>query len=149
MLQPRMISNFWWTVITQSILWFSLNHFVDEISCFDGPATRYFSLLDLDLLTQNVISDFFTWFANVWSATKHAFVSHNAHGEIINCCCVVYSAHHLRCHIAGCSWSILSVFRPPHSCNTEVSDSKIPFLIDDQVFWLDVSVNDILFVADF
>lgn len=48
--QPRMILNFMASVVPQSILRLPLNHFVDEVGCFDAPADRYFLLLDMNLL---------------------------------------------------------------------------------------------------
>ena len=146
--QPRMIFNFCCTVITEPILWFSLDHFVDEIGSFNWPSTRHFALLNLNLFAENVVSDLFTWFANVWSAAKHALICHDSNSKIIYRCGMVDSTHHFWCHISWGSGSILSIFRSPNSCDTEISDSQISFLVDDEVLWLDVSMNDVLLVAD-
>lgn len=143
-----MIFYFSCSIVSQSILRLSLNHFIDEISCLDWPSTRDIALLYLNLLWKNVVSDFFSWFTNIWSSSKHALVCHHAYSKVVDASSVIDSAHYLGSHVTGCSWSILSVFRSPYSCNTKVSNSKVASLVDDQVFWLDISVNDILFVAN-
>ena len=143
-----MVFDFSCTVIAQSVLRLSLDHLVDEVGGLDGPASWDVSFLDLDLLRQDVVSDFLPGLAHVGSAAEHALVGHHAHSEVVDTSSVVDSAHHLRRHVAGCSRGVLSVLRPPDSGNTEVSNPEVALLINDQVLGLDVSVDDIFLVAD-
>jgi len=106
-------------------------------------------LLYLNLLRDDMITDLLPWFSNVRSLSKHAFKSHNSNGEVIDNRVVILPAHYLRSHIARCSRSILSILRSPDPCNTKICDSDISLIIDHQVFWLDVPVDDLLLVAVF
>ena len=58
--QPRVILHFQCSVVSKSVLGLSLDHFVNEICGFNGPVSRNFTFLDLDLFLQNVVSDFFS-----------------------------------------------------------------------------------------
>ncbi len=49
-LKPWMVLDLSCSVVAKSVLWLSLDHFVDEIGCFDTPASGDVSLLNLDLL---------------------------------------------------------------------------------------------------
>ena len=91
-----MILDFLWTIQAQPIYWFSLYQFIDEISCFKAPASWDFIFADLNLFWQNMISDLFSSLAYVWAFTVHAFVTDNAHSEIVNSYSMILSAHHFR-----------------------------------------------------
>jgi hypothetical protein len=149
MLEPWMALDFRRSVVSKPVLGLSLYHFIDEIRSLNRPPTRHFPLLDLDLLGQNMVSNLLSRFTNVRSASEHALISHNSHSEVVDTGCVIDPTHNLGSHVAWRSRRILSVFRPPDSCNTEVSDSEVSILVDDQVFWLDVSMDDVFLVANF
>jgi hypothetical protein len=37
-------------VVSKSVGWLSLDHFVDKVCCFNAPTPWHFSFFDLDLL---------------------------------------------------------------------------------------------------
>jgi hypothetical protein len=145
--QPWVVFHFFWSIVTKTILRLALNHFIDEVGSFNCPTARNFSLLYLNLLWENMVSDFLTALAYIRSSAVHALVGHHAYSKVIDTGCMVLSAHDFRCHIAWRSRGILSIFRPPNSCNSEVCDPQVTFFIDYQVFRLDISMDNVLFVA--
>ena len=144
-----MIFNFWCSIVSKSIRRFSLNHFIDKISRFNRPASWNFSFFDLDLFRQNMISNFFSRFSLIWTFTVHALICHNSYGEIIYRSGVVLSTHHFWCHISWSSWCILSIFWSPNSSNSEICYPYITLHIYDQVFRLNISMNNLFFMAIF
>ena len=126
-----------------------MNHFIYEICSFYRPSFWNITFFYLYLFTQNMVSYFFTRFTNVWPATKHAFKCHNTYSEIIDSSRMIEPAHHLRCHISGCTWGILCIFRSPNSCYSKISYSNITIIINYKIFWLNITMNNILFMAIF
>jgi hypothetical protein len=103
----------------------------------------------LNLLRKDVISDLFSGLANVWSSAEHTLVRHDTYSEVINTSGVINSAHDLWSHISWGTGRILGVLWSPDSCNTEISNPEISNFVNDQVLRLDVSMDDILFMAFF
>jgi hypothetical protein len=91
-----MILDFLRTIQAQPIDGFSLDQFINEISSFKAPARGDFIFADLNLFRQNMISDLFSRLAYVRAFSVHAFVTDNAHSEIVNSDSMILSAHHLR-----------------------------------------------------
>ena len=141
--------DFFCTIVTQPILWFSLNHFIYEISCFDTPVSWDFTFFNLNLFWQNVISNFLTWFSDVRASSIHALICHDSNCEIIHWGRVVLTAHNLWSHISWRTRCILSIFRSPDSCNPKICYSYIAVHVDDQIFWFYVSVDNLFFMAVF
>ena len=144
-----MIFNFLSSIVSESICRFSLNHFIDEISCFNRPASWNFSFFDLDLFRQNMISNFFSGFTLIWTFTIHALICHNSYGKIIYRSCMILSTHHFWCHISWSSRGILSIFWSPYSCNSEIRYPYVTLHINDQVFRFNISMNNLLFMTIF
>jgi hypothetical protein len=69
-LKPGVILDFRRSVESKSVHGFSLDHLIDKVSCFYWPSSWDFVSLNLNLLWQNVISDFLSRFANVRSLNK-------------------------------------------------------------------------------
>ena len=85
-LEPRVAFEFTGTfMVADSVLWFSLETFVDEVCGLDGPAFGYFVPLNLDLFAKDLFSDFTSASTDVGSTTLHALVSNDTNGEIIGC----------------------------------------------------------------
>jgi len=59
-LQPWMLFDFFRSIKSESIDWFSLKSFIDEISCFKIPSFWDFMLLDLHLFCKDVVPNFFS-----------------------------------------------------------------------------------------
>jgi len=146
--QPRVVFDLVGSVVAKSVLRFSLDHFVDEVGSLDRPVSGNFTFFNLNLLLQNVVSDLFPRLSDVGSSAKHAFVGHDSDSKVIYAGGVVDSTHYFWCHVAWGSRSILRIFRSPDSCNSEVSYSQVSILVDNQVFWFDVSVDDLFLVTD-
>lgn len=136
-------------VVAESVLWLSLNHLIDEIRRLNAPANGNFLLLDLHLLCKDVVSDLFARFSYVGTFSIHAFVGHNSHGKIVHGVRMILPAHHLRRHVARRSGRVLSVLFSPVSGDSEICDSEVALVVDDQVLGLDVSVYDLLIVTVF
>ena len=45
-------------------------YFIDEISSLNRPSSWDVLAFDLDLFWKNVVSDFFSWFADIWPLEK-------------------------------------------------------------------------------
>jgi len=142
-----MIFNFGCTCISQPILRFSLNHLIDKVCCFNAPSSWDFTFLDLNLFRKYVVSNFFSRLSYIWSSSKHAFVGHYSYCKIINRSCMILSAHYFWSHVPWCSWGILSVLWSPYSSNSKISDPYITIIVNDQVFWFYVSMNNLFFMA--
>ena len=145
--EPRVVLDLVRAIITQSILRLSLNHPIDEVGGLDAPSGRDVLHLDLDLLRHDVLADLFSALANVRAFTVHALVGHDADCEVINCLRVIEPEHDFRGHIAGRARGVRRVLRSPNSRNTKVRDAQVAIVVDDEVLWLDVSVQDLLLVA--
>lgn len=135
------------SIIAQSILGLSLNHFVDKVSGFYTPSPWNLSFLYLNLFRQNMVPNFFSRFSDIWTAPKHAFVSHDSNGKIVYSSSVILSAHDFRGHVSWCARSVLGILRPPNSSNTEIGDPDVPIIINDQVLGLNIPVYYLLLVA--
>lgn len=147
--QPRMVLNVLRTVQTKSVQRLSLNQSIDEVSSLNAPALRNFGALDLDLLGQNMLSDFSPVSAGVRSASEHAFVAYDAHGEVVDSHAMRLLAHDLGCHVAWSSRGVLGVVRVPNSCNSQISDFQIAICVEHQVLRLYISVQNALLVQVF
>jgi len=129
--KPRMIFDFLCSIVSKSISRFSLNHFIDKISCFNCPSSWNFSFFNLYLFGQNVISDFFSGFTLIWTFSVHALICHDTNGKIIHRSCMILPAHDFWCHISWSSRCILSIFWSPYSSNSEICYPDITFHIYD------------------
>jgi hypothetical protein len=61
---------------------------------------------------------------------------------------VVHPADDLRCHIARSPTGFFRVALLPLAGHSEVSDAQVPVLLEDQVFRLEVAVDDALGVDE-
>jgi len=93
-----------------------------------------------------VVSDFLTVFTLVGTFAKHAFVGNYSHREVVHCHAVILSTHNFGCHIAGRTTRVFCVLGVPNSSNAQISDPQIAVLVKNQVFRLDISVKDAVFV---
>jgi hypothetical protein len=56
---------------------------------------------------------------------------------------VVLPEQYLGSHIARSSAGFVTILRLPVSGDTKISDPRISLSIQDNIFWLDISVNDV------
>jgi hypothetical protein len=62
---------------------------------------------------------------------KHAFIGNDSKGEKIDCKGVILPINDLRCHIARSSTCILVVLVGESSCDSEIGNAEIAFLIEN------------------
>jgi hypothetical protein len=62
---------------------------------------------------------------------------------------MIASAHDFRSsdyeigtHVAWCSWSVGEVFGLPYASHSQICQSEVPFFVENEVLWFDVSVED-------
>lgn len=96
----------------------------------------------MHLPCQYLFSDFSPSFANVRPPTIHAFVGDNPYCEVVSCHTMVLSAHDLRSHVTRCARGFSCVVWSPVSGNAKISQTQISITVEDQVFRLDVPMND-------
>jgi len=144
-----MVFDFLAAIVPKPVLRLSLDHLVDEVGSLDAPPNRHLLFLDLDLLRQDVVSDVLPGFAYVRAFAEHALVSHYSHSKIVHGERMVLPAHDLGGHVPWRSRCVLRVLFSPISRDSEIRDPEVSLVVDDEVLRLDVSVNDLLFVAVF
>ena len=98
-------------------------------------------LTDLHLALENLISDFLPCLAHIWPLAHHALIGYDPKCVIVNCEGMVLLAQDFRRHVAWCPARLFRVFLLKVPCNAKVCHSKIPALIQHNVFGLYVSVN--------
>ena len=96
-----------------------------------------------------MIPDFFTRFSSIGSPTKHALVSHDSNSKVVDASCMVLAAHNFGSHITWCTGSILGILWPLNSCYAEISYPHVAIIVDDEILWLNISVNNLFLVAVF
>ena len=84
-------------------------YFIDEISCLDRPSLWKISSLDLNLFRKHHVSNLFSIPSDVRSTTEHKLITNYTHSKVINCVCVILSAHDFWGHISRSSWCVLAV----------------------------------------
>ena len=82
-------------------------YFINEISCLDRPSLWKICSLYLNLFGKHHVSNFFPIPADVRSTTEHKLVTNYTHCKVINCVCVILSAHDFWCHVARSTGRIL------------------------------------------
>lgn len=145
--KPRVVPDLGGARSTEPILWFTLDHLVDEVGSLDAPASRYVLHLDLDLLRHDVLTDLLPALAHVRPLSVHALVGHDTNSEVVDGLRVVEAQHHLGRHVARRARRVGRVLRSPDARDTEVGDPQIAIVVDDEVLGLDVTVQDLLLVA--
>ena len=130
------------TLLTKPVSRLSLDETIDKICRLTTPVPWDFCLPNFDLFWENMVSDFFSVLAVIWSFTEHTLICDYTHCEIINSNAVILTAHDLWCHIAWRSGRVFRVLRIPQPCNTQISNSKVTIFVEDQIFRLDISMQD-------
>ena len=101
-------------------------------------------LLDLNLRIQNLISDVAPVFTLIRKLVKHAFVANHTQAVKIHSDGVLLATHHLRGHVTRSTACLIFVVVLQESRDPEVTYPEIPFVVEHQVGWFDVSVEDVL-----
>jgi hypothetical protein len=80
-------------------------------------------------------------------SAHHALVADDSDGEVVDSHSMVLSAHDLWGHVPGSPTRLLRVFGVPDPRYAEVGHLQIAFLVEHQVFRLDIPVDD-AFIVD-
>ena len=134
---------------TDSVGRLALETLIHEVGSLLIPASRDVVLFDLYLAAQNLITNVLARAALVWSFAHHALVRNNTHSEVVGSQAVNLTAHHLRCHVPGSSTSLAAIIRRQDSCDTKIGQPQIAFVIEDKIFWFDISMYYALVVYGF
>ena len=59
---------------------------------------------------------------------------------------MVLTAHDFRGHVSRSARGILRVLRVENSGDTEIGEPQVAHVVEDQVFWFDVPVEDLVLV---
>jgi hypothetical protein len=92
------------------------------------------------LFCENLISDFLAVRSYIWAKTKDALKDDNTKGVVINSHAVVATAHHFWSHISRSPRSVSRIFRLPNPSHSKVGNSWVPFLVEHDVFRLEVTM---------
>ena len=141
-----MILDVFWSIQAQSIEWFPLDQSINKISRFNTPTWWNITSFDLYLFGQDMFSDFFSVSSNIWSLAEHAFVSDDAHGEVVHRNTMGLFAHHFRCHVARCSRSVFRVVGVPDSGDSEICNLEVAICIEDKILGFYISVQNTFLV---
>ena len=144
--EPLVVFEDLWTFFAESVTGLSLDEAIDEISCLVAPVPWDFGFSDLDLLRENVVSDLLPVLSVVRTFAEHALIGNDAHGEVVDRDAVVLTAHDLGSHVTWSSRCVFRVLGVPESCNTEISDAQVAILVEDQIFRLNISVENCVLV---
>lgn len=136
--QPDMLLKLIWSVEPKPALRLSLDAFINEISGLKRPAFWNFMLFQLYLLAFDLVNDFFPRGAIIRHLAHHHLISNNADCEVVRREGVVLPAHDLRRHIARRPGCVRRVVLFPLSCEHEIGQLHVAFLVKQDVAWLDI-----------
>ena len=128
--------------LAKSIRRLPLDQLIDQVSCLRRPAPGYIIWVNLDLLGQDLVANFFSVFTMVWALAEHALVSDDTHGKVVNSNAMILTAHDLGSHVARRARCVLRIFWVPQTGDTQIGDSEVAVFVEDEVLRLDVTVQD-------
>jgi len=132
--------------VTDSVRWFSLQAPVDEVCSLLVPPFWDARPLYLRLTAKDLVSDILSSASLIWPLAHHAFVGNDSHGEVVCGQAMVLPAHDLGSHVARGAACLARVVRRQDPCHTEISQAQIAFVVKDEIFRLDVSMDNELCV---
>jgi hypothetical protein len=118
-----------------------MRYLVDEVEGVEGPSIRQLLGLYAGLLAEDLVTDLFSVAANVRTLSKHEFVGHDSHCEIVSSVWVVFTAKDLRRHVARSTACILVILLFELSADAEISDTEVPLGIEHYVFRFDIAMD--------
>ena len=144
-----MLHYFWGAVVAQTLAWFPLQALVDEVDHFNIPASWTLRRPQFDFLVEHLLFEILTSPALVRPFVKHELMANHTNSIIIRFITVILFEYDLRCHIAWCTRGLVRVF--PLKCfgNSKISDFDASIFIKDQIFRLDIPMNDAFWVYIF
>ena len=98
--KPNMLLHLCRPIEPKPVARLSLQTLIDEVCGFERPAIGQLVPLDLDLLGEDHVSDFFATAADVGSAAQHEFVANDSNSKVVNSVAVILPAHNFRRHVA-------------------------------------------------
>lgn len=128
--------------VPNPVCWLSLQTFVYEVGSFFIPAIRDRSLFYRNLATENLISDVFSGASFVGTLAHHAFVGNDTDRKVICSQAVILTTHDFRGHVARSPTGFAGVVWGQDSGDSEVGQSEVAFIVKDEIFRLDVPVDN-------
>ena len=147
--EPWMFPQNMRSLLPETVTRLPLDQSVDKISSICRPVLRNFILMDFDLFRKDMITNLFSVLAMVRPLAEHTLIGDDSHSEVVDGYTVVLAAHDLGSHIAGRARCVLRVLRIPQTCNTQIRDPQVAILVEDQVLWLDITMQDCILVKIF
>lgn len=89
-----------------------------------------------------MVTDLLSVLSNVRPLAEHALVADDSNSEIVNSHSVVLATHDFRRHVAWGSRCVFSVLRVPNSSDAHIRNSEVTFIVKNEIFRLNVAVND-------
>jgi len=93
-----------------------------------------------------VVSNFLAVFALVGTLAKHAFVGNHTHRKVVHSYAVILSTHNFGGHVARRATCVFGVLWVPNPGDTQVGDPQVAVLVKDQVFRLNIPMEDTVLV---
>ena len=120
----------------------ALEALVDEVGCFFVPTIWNVIVSDLNLATENLISNVFSRAALVGPLTHHALVGDDTDSKIVCSQPVVLSTHDLGGHVSWRATCLTCVIGGQNPSNTEIGQAQIALIVKYKILWLDISMNN-------
>jgi len=145
-LEPRVSLYLVGTVETKSVLRFSLNEFVYEISWLLRPSIWYVIFPNFSLHLQYLISQLLSRSSLIRSPSHHKLKSTYSHCKIVNRNSMVLATHYFWSHIAWRTRSVYGVIGSPITGYPKICQMDIASGVKDQIFGFNVSMKNTILV---
>ena len=125
-------------LVADSIDRLALQALVDEVGSFFIPTSWDIVVADLNLTAEYLVSDILSSPAFIGPLAHHALIGDHAHGKVVGSKSVILAAHDLWCHVARRATRLTCIVRAEDPSNTEISQSKVAFIVEHKILRLDV-----------
>lgn len=132
------------TGVSHSQVRLSLEKSIDEISGLQRPIIRNLLFLDLYLLSQYLLPNFFARPTVKRTSSKHQLMCDDSNSKVISRVRVILPAKDLRRHVPWRSTCIRTIIIPERPSNPKISQPCKPLTIQHYIFRLDVAMDDSL-----
>ncbi len=122
--EPRVRLQLSCTVLVADTVYrLALQTLVDKVCGFLVPTVRNIVVTDLNLSTEDLISDILSCPALVGSLAHHALIGDNTDGEVVCCQAMVLTTHDFRSHIAWRATRLARVIRREDPGHAKISQA--------------------------
>lgn len=128
-------------LIPNAVYRLALNALVDKVCGLLVPALWNAVLFDLNLATQDLITDVLSGFAFVGTLTHHALVGNDSHGKVIGGQSMILSTHDFRGHVAWSATGFAGVVGGENASDTKICKSQVALVVKDKVLGLNITMD--------